>query len=392
MWGLQLESLTFEQLDDFLSTKLPEGNRLDYKVDVPKDLPKIIAAFANTLGGLIVFGVEEEGNTTQPVWPPPPSGNGMECKRGLREQVLQIARDNIYPPVSIRISPVIENKHLAGKVLLVVRVDESRDAPHAVEKKREVYVYERDGSTSSPYRLAEVDRIAALLHRRRDVEADRERMLTAEIERGRRFLNSPPQLRWAAVVPVYPWKAVVPARVCYRLHQFLPAFPFASRVVNQQMPDGSYARGVLDDNQGGGRYTFCSRLHSKGLVFAMEVISEADDGWLSLDSLARLLKRVIQAAASVYTDKEAEQPGHVLISLGMLNVRHASLHSVLSTPVLRSRNPFLDEDYRTERFSDLAPILSGGASAAAPILDEVAYSFDMPAAPVGFFEKYWAAF
>jgi predicted HTH transcriptional regulator len=208
MWHLPIESLTFEDLDEFLDLKLPEGNRLDYKVEMPNDLAKIIAAFANTLGGLIVLGVEEDAKTTEPVWPPSSgAGKGMPNVRGLREKVNQIARDAIYPPVAVRTSPVILNKHLPGTALLVVRVDESKDAPHAVEKRREVYIYERVDNVSLPYRFAEIDRIAYLLDRRRKIEEDRENMLQQEIDQAHELLGNSYPLRWASVVPYFPTPA-----------------------------------------------------------------------------------------------------------------------------------------------------------------------------------------
>jgi hypothetical protein len=389
MWGLQLESLTFEQLDEFLSTRQPEGHRLDYKAEVPNDLAKIIAAFANTLGGLIVLGVDENPKTTEPIWPPA-SGRGMPSTRGLREKITQIARDAIYHPVSVRISPVIENKHLPGHSLLVVRVDQSLEMPHAVDGRRKIYVYERDGSTSQPYSLAEVDRIAAMLDRRRAIEAVRDRMLNDEIERGKRFLLATPlPIRWAAVVPVYPWKDVVAPSVCFKLHQMLLDRPCDGRVVRQQMPEGSYARGFLESPIAGGQYAFCTRLHSKGLVFSMEVIREVNGGWWNIDSLSGLLKQVVNAAAKVYTHREADPPGHVLVSLGMLKAGGRLYSSILSG--WRSNNEFIDNEYRTERYSDLQSILDGGASVAAQLLDEVAYAFDMPAT-AGFFENNWTRF
>ncbi len=227
LWNNSLESLTFEQLDEFLRAKLPEGNRLDYKLDMPGDLAKIIAAFANTLGGLIVFGVEEDTKKNEPICPPNPvTGKGMPKGRRLREQVVQIARDAIYPPVSVRFSPVIENKHLPGKdcVLLAIRVDESRDAPHAVEKRREVNVYERTDNTTTPYRLAEIDRISELLRRRQKIEDERERLLQSEIDRARSLLTNDLPLRWAAVIPCFPWRTLCLPSVCYEHHSgLLPA-------------------------------------------------------------------------------------------------------------------------------------------------------------------------
>jgi hypothetical protein len=50
----------------FCQTKQAEGARLDYKgTAFPKDLAKIIAAFSNTLGGLILLGVDADGATPE---------------------------------------------------------------------------------------------------------------------------------------------------------------------------------------------------------------------------------------------------------------------------------------------------------------------------------------
>ena len=50
----------------FIDSGQREGQMLDYKVDVsPKDnWPETVAAFANSFGGLIIFGWR--GNTTNP--------------------------------------------------------------------------------------------------------------------------------------------------------------------------------------------------------------------------------------------------------------------------------------------------------------------------------------
>jgi hypothetical protein len=330
LWSLPLEALTFEQLDEFLAARLPEGSRLDYKLDVPNDLAKVIAAFANTLGGLIVLGVEEDTKTTQPVWPPDPAaGKGMPMKRGLREQITQIARDAIYPPVNVRISPVIENKYLPGKALLAVRVDESREAPHAVEKGREVYVYERDGSTTPPYRLAEVDRIAYLLQRRRSIEDDREHMLDAEIDRARGLLEGGHcPLRWASVIPVYPWRSLCQPALCHQLQHQLPTHQGARYVVRQQMPDGAYVRGVRHGAAGEDVYVSCKRVNSKGLIFHMEMASELtheSELWLELSRVVALLQNIIAEASTLYRHKSVELPGILTVSIGMIGVRDAKL-------------------------------------------------------------------
>ena len=58
LWQKPVSELTFADVDEFLKARRPEGSRLDYKLHFPNDLAKTIAAFANTLGGIILPGVE----------------------------------------------------------------------------------------------------------------------------------------------------------------------------------------------------------------------------------------------------------------------------------------------------------------------------------------------
>jgi hypothetical protein len=405
LWDLPLESLTFEQLDAFLNAKLPESVRLDYKVGMPDDLAKVIAAFANTLGGMIVLGVDEDGTTTEPVWPPEPTaGKGMENKRGLRDKVQQIARETIYPPVAVRVSPVISNKHLPGKdcVLLVVRVDESREAPHAIEK-RKVYVYERDGSTSKPYGLAEIDHIARMLARRQSVEKDREEMLRVEIERAASFMPGSP-LRWAAVVPYYPWRKLCTNSLCYDFHRHI----FNHRVDSerlQQMPDGSYLRGWKGQGEER-KCVSCSRLNRQGLIFDMEQALErdacrdistnllhrrpGDESWVDLGATVRLLKGVIDAAAKLYGDPNTEEPGYLMVSTGLLRARDVRLFFE-RLGECASRNAFLDDSYRVDHFTDFRSLRDKPYQAASTLLEDMVYAFDMQAIPGHheFFRRAW---
>jgi len=60
LWYKQPEDITYQDIDAFCLQQHPEGMRLDYKLDVPTHLAKLVAAFANTLGGIIIFGVEAD--------------------------------------------------------------------------------------------------------------------------------------------------------------------------------------------------------------------------------------------------------------------------------------------------------------------------------------------
>src|ERR1035441_10005001 len=94
MFGTPLDDLDIAAIIRFLETGVRERFVLDLKRDFPKDLGKTLAAFANTYGGVVLIGVEETttGAAQLPVCV-------VDLRPRLREQVLQIALDTIYPPL-----------------------------------------------------------------------------------------------------------------------------------------------------------------------------------------------------------------------------------------------------------------------------------------------------
>src|SRR5260370_9602209 len=102
LWHKSVSEISFDDIDAFCRTMQPEGMRLDYKVARPSDLAKLIAAFANTLGGLIVLGVDADKTTNQPSWPPQ---KGMPTKQGLDKAIPPLARNPPYPQIPLTIRP-----------------------------------------------------------------------------------------------------------------------------------------------------------------------------------------------------------------------------------------------------------------------------------------------
>ncbi len=100
LWNKPASELTFADLDAFLCAKFEEGHRLDYKLTFPSDLGKTIAAFANTLGGVIILGVDGDKVTNEPIWPPIA---GMPSVPGIADRIIQIATEAIYPPVRVSV-------------------------------------------------------------------------------------------------------------------------------------------------------------------------------------------------------------------------------------------------------------------------------------------------
>src|SRR5512141_2970210 len=92
-----IESIEIDDIISFCEIRREEGIDLDYKSSWPSDLEKVICSFANTQGGMILVGVDEEEKTRKPKLPI----NGIEGdSSSIYQRVMNIASDGVYPPVS----------------------------------------------------------------------------------------------------------------------------------------------------------------------------------------------------------------------------------------------------------------------------------------------------
>lgn len=125
----------------------PEGKTLEFKRDLssPKNLLKTLVAFANSAGGTLVIGVDDD---RQPL--------GMANPLDKEERLCSLIADSISP----RLAPTVEMVTIEEKTLLVVEVFQSNTRPHWLKTAGpEDGVYVRLGSTN---RQADRELIAEL--------------------------------------------------------------------------------------------------------------------------------------------------------------------------------------------------------------------------------------
>jgi len=165
MFNKPLTQITFQDVEAFCR-EWPEGVRVEYKGQLIATIPKTISAFANTLGGLLVLGVTTDKGTNKVRFPI----EGLDNQPGIEERIIQSSVQGIYPSVlpSVRILEVPGSNN---KIVVIVKVQESIEAPHAIQNSTRVYI--RTGSLSEPYDLAEIDRIDYLLKRRERPEKNK---------------------------------------------------------------------------------------------------------------------------------------------------------------------------------------------------------------------------
>lgn len=163
-----ISDITWAAIESFCEKKLPENATLDYKKEIPNNLEKTIAAMANTLGGIVIIGVEET-KENKPVLPL----TGVDFQKGYEEKIHNLAFDNITPPVIPEVAVCCNEK--GDKVLILVRVPQSPLAPHALNKN--TLVYFRTGSVSQPEENMALDKISALLSKREEFAKKKETLI-----------------------------------------------------------------------------------------------------------------------------------------------------------------------------------------------------------------------
>ena len=147
MINKQIDEITEEDIENLILNKEREGKTLEYKRDFPdntddskKKYLASIASFANSFGGDLIFGVEENRDTGEPT-----NHEGIECQN--QDQVIlrliQLIRDGIEPiiPTNLIKTKVITQENL--KVILIIRIIRSRLRPHRIKFQKSHKFYSR---------------------------------------------------------------------------------------------------------------------------------------------------------------------------------------------------------------------------------------------------------
>lgn len=136
-----IQNINFSDVADFCRQRIIEGVYLDYKEEKPKKLAKQIAAFSNTLGGLIIIGIQEDKSTGCPkAW------NGITNDGKIIDSIHQLASEVIPLPTY----EVAATDEVNGKVFILIRILEGSAAPYVTQSDPTVWI--RTGNISTPLR------------------------------------------------------------------------------------------------------------------------------------------------------------------------------------------------------------------------------------------------
>ena len=184
LFGKPLDQIVPEDLEWLLNEQIPEGDDVEFKRELPAKEPgKIgdrarneileeVVGFANAHGGHVIIGIEESEDKPHRATKIVPLPGCAEIADRIRLQ----ARDCIDPQLPVLSSVGVGTDGQGGGVI-VIRVPESRLAPHRLKPTKECYIRRADRTEKMTMR--EIQDLT--LNRHRGMEAVETRF--AELQR-----------------------------------------------------------------------------------------------------------------------------------------------------------------------------------------------------------------
>jgi Putative DNA-binding domain len=194
-----LATIDVKDVIAFCEQAVAESVNLDYKREIPAGdkLAKTVTSFANTFGGVVLLGVDEDDRSR-----PKPPFVGMTYEPKLEERIWSILIENTYPPVLPEIQICAPEN---DRTFVVIRVAQSATTPHAVRHNTSVFL--RTGNITKPElleRLATIEEVDWLKDRRRRSEEFRQTIISS-IRARRHILSIVRRLQLATKPEVEVW-------------------------------------------------------------------------------------------------------------------------------------------------------------------------------------------
>lgn len=211
-----MELKTLENLNNLIENKIEESSTLDYKRELDKnneEIAKDISAFANTVGGTIIYGITEEKGV--------PVGLNWVENRNVKERIESIVLSSIQPKLEVYEIFSIQKPDDAARAIFVVNVPESFKAPHMAKHQ----YYKRYNFQSMPMEDHEVKEVMFKRGLRRGLEFE----MSENLRLAKRtwelidkiYAYRPEQVKTTVFTPFYSeaWKALVSSGLLYVLKE-----------------------------------------------------------------------------------------------------------------------------------------------------------------------------
>jgi len=177
------DAISISDLEALIENQTPEGRQLEFKSDhygrtddARREFAADVSAMANSLGGYLLIGVQEERGVATSI-----VGVTESDPDSLVRSVAHTIRTSIEPPISgVRIRWIDSG---TSRGVLVIKVDRSGHAPHRVTVGRDSRFFLRDENGKRPMGIDELRRAflfaSEVENRIRQFRTDRMQLLIA---------------------------------------------------------------------------------------------------------------------------------------------------------------------------------------------------------------------
>jgi hypothetical protein len=168
-----LSEQEYADVEAFLQQQISENLTLDYKRELSTssdrdraELCKDVSALANSQGGMIIYGVDEDSTNRTPQMPPAGTSRTVG-RQSVEEWASQVLRSGVQPPLDFEME-AFDYGGGPDRCVLVVRTNTSPSAPHMVTLRSDNRYYGRFYRRSNyESRIAEEYEVREMLERAR---------------------------------------------------------------------------------------------------------------------------------------------------------------------------------------------------------------------------------
>jgi len=154
LFGKSINEVSIDDIESIVRDKIPESRNMDYKLKLHpatdagnKEFLKDSSAFANTVGGYLIYGVDEKEGIPTSI-----KGVDVDDFDKLKLRFENLLRTGVDPPVRGVDFIAVDLENL--RKVIVVHVPKSVARPHAVKIKKHFRFYSRN---SGGVHMLEVD-------------------------------------------------------------------------------------------------------------------------------------------------------------------------------------------------------------------------------------------
>ncbi|WP_400240162.1 helix-turn-helix domain-containing protein [Methanobrevibacter smithii] len=146
--------INLDDIKSLVEDEIDENNFIEYKGELDKNgekkhIPRTICGFANSEGGILIYGFDEDQDGFKKI-------QGVTLNNTWereKQRLINLFRDNIEPYLDIGIEKVDLNN---GNVLIIIKTPKSWISPHRVKRGQEKDFYIRRNGRTEPMEFNEI--------------------------------------------------------------------------------------------------------------------------------------------------------------------------------------------------------------------------------------------